>query len=182
MIRMCLLQATPRIIFAPFVLVLVTMIISLSGCERQRPRVAVGQVMPRTELHDMNGAKVVIPDDMKGDVVVVRFWADCCSYNIYEMEAVHIIQARYGDKGFSVLTVYSGNSKETARGFIDELKIPYPVLLDVGGEVAGRFEISRLPTTFILDRDGVIREMIIGDTERKTWRDRYEGVIAALLK
>ncbi|HSB52655.1 MAG TPA: TlpA disulfide reductase family protein [Dissulfurispiraceae bacterium] len=138
--------------------------------------------MPRTELHDMSGARVVIPDDIRGDVVVVRFWADCCSYNIYEMEAVHIMHVRYSDRGFSVITVYSGNSKETARGFIDELKIPYPVLLDVGGEVAGRFGISRLPTTFILDRNGVIREKIIGDTERQTWRDRYDGVIAALLQ
>lgn len=151
------------------------------GCDQSPRRLSLGEPAPYVELYDLSGAGVVLPKDMKGRVLVIRFWADCCSYNIYEMEGLEALHARYKDKGLAVLTVYSGKEREKAQGFADELKIPYPVLLDIGSGAAERYGVSRLPTTFIIDRNGIVREKIIGESEKQAWQESYEKVIAVLL-
>jgi peroxiredoxin len=118
---------------------------------------------------------------MKGHVLVIRFWSDCCSYNIHEMEGLDALYARHKHKGLAVLTIYSGSERGKAQGFADELKISYPVLLDVGSSVARRYGVSRLPTTFIVDRSGIVREKIIGASEKQAWQESYESVIASFL-
>lgn len=151
------------------------------GCDQSRRGVSLGEAAPPVELGDLTGGSVVVPEDVKGQVLVIRFWADCCSYNIHEMEGLDALYARYKDRGLAVLTIYSGKEREKAQGFVDELKIPYPVLLDTGSTAAHRYGVSKLPTTFIVDRKGIVREKIIGESEKQSWQESYARVVASLL-
>jgi len=141
----------------------------------------MGMPCPCSDLTELGGYPMTLPDDFKGKVLVVRFWSDCCSYNINEMEGLGSLHDKYAGRGLSVITVYSGATKAAARQFREELKISYPVLLDTDSTVARQCGVSKLPTTLIIDKGGIIRGKIIGESEKKAWTESYEKLVSGLL-
>jgi peroxiredoxin len=73
---------------------------------------------------------------------------------------------KYEKKGIVVVTVHTGKSRKVAEEFVAMLKIRYPVLLDSSSKAAKRCGISVIPSTFILDRDGIVRAKMIGALQR----------------
>jgi peroxiredoxin len=151
------------------------------SCEERKPQTGIGMPCPRAALTELGGSTVTIPDDFRGRVLVVRFWSDCCSYNINEMEGLGSLHDKYSDRGLTVITVYAGTTGNAARQFREELKIPYPVLLDIDSAVTRQCGVSKLPTTLVIDRSGVIRGKIIGESEKKAWTESYEKLVSGLL-
>jgi cytochrome c biogenesis protein CcmG, thiol:disulfide interchange protein DsbE len=143
------------------------------SCSHRQNQPRVGDRFPLNELYDLNGKKVTIPDDFKGRIVVVRFWEDCCSYDINEMSSVDQMLEKYERNGVAVVTVCTGKTKKAAEREVAMLKIRYPVLLDSNSKAAGRCGISVLPSTFILDREGIVRAKKFGVGTRD-----YEKLVA----
>jgi peroxiredoxin len=163
------------------VVLLILACAGMNGCTGSSPQAAIGDRLPACEIENLKGGNSKIPDDLDGKVVIIRFWSDCCSYNIHEMEGLDSLYTKYREKGLSVLTIYSGNTREKARQFADELKVPYLVLLDPQMVIAKQYAVTRMPTTFVVDRKGIIREKIIGISEKEAWAQSYEPLIASLL-
>lgn len=69
---------------------------------------------------------------------------------------------RYRDQGLSVLAINFDEPREDVQEFSDRLGLTFPVLLDPGGEVQALYRVRGYPTTFIVDRDGLIRTEHIG--------------------
>jgi len=143
----------------------------LYGCSDKKVILRSGQPAPGFSLIDMTGRTVRVPEDVKGKVVAVRFWADWCKSCAEEMPEMEKVYKGYADKGLVILAVNIGQEKGVVEKFLKGLDISYMVLLDPGGAVTKRYGITGLPTTIILDRDGIIRQKILGETGKKAFEE-----------
>jgi thiol-disulfide isomerase/thioredoxin len=100
----------------------------------------------------------------RGRVVVVNMWASWCGPCRAEMPALQAVYAEQQARGLEVLAVNSAyqDSPDDARAFVQELDLSFPILLDQDGAVSRRYLVRALPSTFFIDRQGVIRAVIFG--------------------
>ena len=134
------------------------LLLVLTGCSRPEA-LNTGDRLPEIAVVDLTGKPVKLAD-VTGNVLLIQFWkSGCCSAVLPVIDTVH---AKYKDDGFSILAI---NVKETARKLaatVDDLRLSFPLLRDPLLITLKRFEISALPTAFLVDRDMIIREKIIG--------------------
>lgn len=112
-------------------------------------------------------------DKVRGKVVLLRFWADWCPYCRYEMPVINKYYRKLNKEGFLVLAVNVKQSAEVALAFTAQLDVTFPVPLDSDGKMAKRYGVYAIPTNFLIDRQGIIREILIGEVfrEEKPLRD-----------
>ena len=112
-------------------------------------------------------------DKVRGKVVLLRFWADWCPYCRYEMPVIEKYYRKLNKEGFLVLAVNVKQSAEVALAFTAQLDVTFPVPLDPDGKMARRYGVYAIPTNFLIDRQGIIREILIGEVfkEEKFMRD-----------
>ena len=115
-------------------------------------------------------------DKIKGKVVLLRFWADWCPYCRYEMPVIEKYYRKLKGEGLVVLAVNVKQSAQVAEAFTAQLDITFPVPLDPDGKIAKRYGVYGIPTNFLIDRQGIIREILIGEVFRE------EKVLQDLLK
>ena len=101
---------------------------------------------------------------LRGKVVLVNVWASWCPPCRAEMAAFETVYRQYQDAGFVTLAVNSTfqDSEASAVTFAQGLGLTYPILLDTQGTVTQRYQVRALPTSFLIGRDGKIREVILG--------------------
>ena len=112
-------------------------------------------------------------DKVRGKVVLLRFWADWCPSCRYEMPVIENYYRKLKAEGFVVLAVNVKQSAQVAEAFTAQLDITFPIPLDPDGELARRYGVYAIPTNFLIDREGTIREILIGEVfkEEKFMRD-----------
>ena len=115
---------------------------------------------------------------LKGKVVLVNFWATWCPPCRAEMPAIEQVYQAKREQGFFVLAVDMQESGSLVTQFAQQLELTFPLLMDSDGSVARRYHVGALPTTFLVDRKGIIRDMVIGGP---LTRAAIEGKIGALL-
>ena len=147
------------------------------GCRQPQSQIRVGENPPRFILSDLKGNKVTAPDDYRGKVIIIRFWADWCTACAKEMPAIDYIYHKYKDRGLVVLAVNVGQPRNVAEAFVTNLKISYPVLLDPYSVTAKRYGVKVVPVTFILDRKGVIKNKIFGETDTEIFEKMITDLI-----
>ena len=121
-------------------------------------------------LQDLGGNSFAL-SDFKGEVVVLNFWASWCPPCRQEMPELNELDMEFKESGDAVLITVNltdgqRETVDTARQFIEESGYGFLVLLDEESLLARRFNISAIPQTFILDREGNITGSIIGSTTR----------------
>jgi peroxiredoxin len=101
--------------------------------------------------------------DLKGKVVFLNLWATWCGPCKEEMPAMERLWQRYKDHGLVViaLSMDSGGAK-TVRAYVEHSKYTYPVGLDPKMEVAQLYGARSVPSTFIIDRSGMVRAIALG--------------------
>lgn len=115
-----------------------------------------GQPAPAFELETLGGERLSL-SDLKGRPVVLNFWATWCTPCRKEMPEFQSLHDRFGPNGLAVLGINTGESKVAVADFRDQVKVSFPLLLDPQDEAQSAYRILPLPTTFFIDRTGVIR-------------------------
>lgn len=138
-------------------------ILFLAACARapaflSGPAPEVGALAPDFSLKDLSGKNVRL-SDLRGQVVLINFWATWCAPCREEMPA---IQSRYNRGGFAVLAIDFGESAEKIQGYFDEIGVSLPALLDQDGAVQELYRVRGYPTSFFVDGEGVVRFYHIG--------------------
>lgn len=112
-------------------------------------------------------------DKVRGKIVLLRFWADWCPYCRYEMPVIEKYYRMLKSQGFEVLAVNVKQSAAVAEAFTAQLDITFPVLLDPDGKMAQRYGVYAIPSNFLIDRKGIIREILVGEVfkEEKFFKD-----------
>ncbi len=100
----------------------------------------------------------------RGKVVIVNLWASWCGPCRAEMPAIQRLYEREREQGLTVLAIHSTfqDSEDNARAFAHELGLTFAIVLDRDGAVSRSYRLRALPSTFIVDRKGMIRDVIYG--------------------
>jgi peroxiredoxin len=137
-----------------------------------------GARMPELGLVDLEG-KRIDRAALAGKVVVVDFWATWCAPCKQELPVLQRLYERYAKQGLVVVAVSVDKDATNVRKFASELKLSFPVLHDAKHDVAGRFDPPRMPSSFIVDRKGIVRHVHAG--YRAGDEAKLEAEIKALL-
>ena len=134
----------------------------ITGCtDGSEPTATVGKAAPDFQLQNLDGQSISL-NDLKGKPVLVNFWATWCRPCVSEMPYIQEIYDEWSGKGLIVLAINIGDSSSEAEQFLQDHNLSLPVLLDTNKAVAQRYNIRGIPTTFFIDKDGIIQEKIIG--------------------
>jgi len=113
----------------------------------------------------------------RGSVLVVNFWASWCVPCREEQPELNKVAAAYRGRGVALVGVDVNDDPGSARAYTREFAIPYPSLVDPRGELAARLGVPGLPTTLILDRDGVAAAKLVGKTTQASLSARLDRLL-----
>ena len=116
-------------------------------------------------LPDLEG-KMTSLSDYKGKVIFLNFWATWCPPCREEMPSIQQLHEKLGNDQFVILAVAesSGTSEQIGK-FMKENKYTFKVLNDVKREVAAKYQIIGVPTTFLIDKKGIIVDKYVGSRD-----------------
>jgi len=123
------------------------------------------QALPvEIRLKDLNGRPVSL-SDFRGKIVFLNFWATWCYACRIEMPDMEKLHQKFKNKDFAMLTVNLQESASQVKQFFKQFNLTFTALLDSSGEVGAHFMITAIPTTFILDKKGIILGKVMGPRE-----------------
>lgn len=121
-----------------------------------------GEKAPDFTLTDLSGKQANLKD-YRCKVVMINFWATWCPPCRDEMPSMERLYKTYRDKGFVLVAVSADRGgKMPVKLFADEYNLTFPILLDPSLDAARKFGVRGIPMTFILNGDGVIKEIVPG--------------------
>ena len=120
----------------------------------------VGMQAPDFTLTNMNGKEVSL-SDYRGEKVFLNFWASWCPPCRQEMPDMQKLYEEYGEE-VVILAVNVGENKSTAANFMMENGLDFSVLLDTDKSTARNYLVRGIPTSYFLDKDGVIINKVVG--------------------
>ena len=134
-------------------------------------------VAPDFTLTASDGSTVSLRD-LRGQVVLLNFWATWCppcKAEMPDLDALH--REHSASRGFLVLGVNMEESAEVVAAFAQPNGISFPLLLDADGRVANKlFQVRSLPTSMIIDRTGFIRDVWMGQISKEAMLARLQRV------
>jgi cytochrome c biogenesis protein CcmG, thiol:disulfide interchange protein DsbE len=138
---------------------------------------AVGKPAPALDLS--TAAKPVRLADLRGRVVYLDFWASWCGPCKQSFPWMNEMQAKYGDKGLTIIGVTTDQKREDADKFLALVPAKFTIAYDPTGKAAEKYQPKGMPTSFLIGADGVVRAVHIGF--RDSDREELEREIAAAL-
>ena len=122
-----------------------------------------GFAAPDFTLKTSDGQEYTL-SDLKGSAVLVNLWATWCPPCRAEMPAIEKMYQEYKDQGLVVLAVNMTYQDDPANvvPFIQKYKLTFPVLLEETGAVGAAYQLRSLPSTYFINRAGIIQEVVIG--------------------
>jgi peroxiredoxin/outer membrane lipoprotein-sorting protein len=120
----------------------------------------VGKPAPDFKLKGMDDKEVTLAS-LKGNVVVLDFWATWCGPCVAGFPHIDALAKKYAAQGVKVFGMNQKEDKETIDNFLKEKNLTVPVLLDPG-EIADKYQVKGIPQTVIIGKDGLIKHVHIG--------------------
>jgi thiol-disulfide isomerase/thioredoxin len=111
---------------------------------------------PAFSLASRAGGEVSLAD-LKGQVVMINFWASWCGPCRQEFPALDQIYAKYRPMGFTLVAINVESEKADAERFLGATPVSFPILFDPDNKVSGSYGVSAMPTTVLVDRQGRVR-------------------------
>ena len=139
------------------ILVLLFMLVSTNIIAQDVPKIPVN-----TDSHP------IALQDLKGQVVYVDFWASWCGPCRKSFPWLNQMQQKHGAQGFNVIAINVDNDRELARKFLKENKADFTIGYDTEGQLASAFQVKGMPSSFLIDRNGVIRHSHVGFREKES--------------
>lgn len=138
-----------------------------------------GFFAPDFTLDTLDGDRVTL-SELRGKIVVVNFWTTWCPPCREETPALEASYKAYKDSGVIILglNLTDQDSLKEVEAFAKEFRLTYPILLDRDGSVGLTYQLNGLPTTFFINREGVIRTVVVGGPMSETFiRSKVEALL-----
>lgn len=151
--------------------IILILALAISSCSSPAP--AVGKVAPDFQLQNLDGQAVSL-SDFRGRPVLLNFWASWCEPCRFEMPFIQKVfeDEVWSEKGLVILGVDIGESPTTVEEFVEAFGLTFPMLLDINQDVALKYNIRGIPTTFLIDKDGIIQNIKVGPFSSKVEIER----------
>jgi peroxiredoxin len=134
---------------------------------------------PDFTLPSLDGPNLRL-QEQRGRVVMINFWASWCGPCRVEMPHLARLYEKYRGSGFTVLAVNIDESPQKAASLATQLGMRFPVLLDTDKKVSRLYDLSTMPSTVLVDRDGRVRYVHRG--YRDGYEETYDKQIRELLR
>ncbi len=150
-----------KLILVILIAIAITALIFLPEKRLFREVAAVGSPAPDFELRDTNGNLWKL-SDLKGKVVFINFWATWCKVCKREMPYKEKLYEKMQGKPFQMLGILFRDNPRNLIPYFKEHNVSLPRLISRHNNVAVLYGITGVPETFIVDKDGIVREKIVG--------------------
>ncbi|MBI5038940.1 MAG: TlpA family protein disulfide reductase [Nitrospirae bacterium] len=133
--------------------------------------VVVGAYAPAFTLTDMNGKEYTL-SSLRGKVVFINFWATWCKSCKDEMPSMQILYTYLKEKNvpFEMLAISMDRvtTQKNIGTFVNSMGLKFPILLDPWGKTDGKYKLTGVPETYIIDKEGRLAEKVIGPRDWET--------------
>jgi peroxiredoxin len=141
--------------------------------------VAPGVEAPAFALPSRDGGRVQL-EDLRGQVVMLNFWATWCGPCRQEMPLLAQLQQKYEPLGFTLIGVNVEPDSAAAVSWLKGVPVNFPILFDTDSAVAGRFGVEGMPSSVLIDRNGKVRYVHRG--YKPGDEAKYADMIRSLVK
>jgi thiol-disulfide isomerase/thioredoxin len=140
-------------------------------------------VKPGDAFPDLGSYKLEgkMPDNLKGKVVMVDFWASWCEPCKQSFPVMAELQKQYGEKGLVVVAINVDENRSDMEAFLKKNAATFLILRDSAQKLVAQAGIATMPSSFLIDREGKVRFVHTGYRGAET-KKKYEEEIQALLK
>ena len=104
----------------------------------------------------------------KGKVIFLNFWATWCGPCRIEMPSMEAVYQKLKNKGFEIVAVNLGESRNEVSAFMNEYNLSFPAALDTRGVTGSMYNVQAIPTTYIVDKRGLIVARLVGSIDWNT--------------
>jgi len=125
-------------------------------------------VAPDFSLGNLDG-KIVNLKDYRGKVILLNFWATWCPNCRQEAHSFNTLQAQFHSQALEICRINTKESRETILKYLEKNPISTPVLLDKTGKVGRLFGLWAHPTSYLVDRRGMVRYRVVGQADWVGW-------------
>ena len=140
---------------------------------------AVGTPAPDFSLKSNAGRNTRL-SELRGEVVLINFWATWCGPCRQEMPQLARLHAQYREAGFTLLGINIDDNRANAEAMMKKLGVQFPTLYDSDKRVSRLYDVDTMPATLLIDRDGRVRYVHRG--YRDGYERKYQEQIRELLK
>ena len=130
------------------------------------PGVGEGEPAPEFLLPRLDGGDLRL-SDYRGQPVVLNFWATWCAPCRKEIPQLVAAHEQFAEQGLAVVAVNLQEGGSIVQRFADDFGMDFPIAIDTSGAVADDYRLLGLPTTYFIDREGVIRSVFFGPFVRE---------------
>lgn len=139
----------------------------------------LGKPAPDFTLKSITGENLNLTEQ-RGKIIVINFWASWCGPCRKEMPVLEKFYAKYQDLGVSVWGVNVEQENQAGRDFLVDLNLTFPILFDATNTISATYQVEAMPTTVIIDRDGLVRYAFKG--YKPGYEKKYAKAIKALIR
>lgn len=156
-------------------LLLLTAVIFTIATKDKEKVLAIGDQAPNFELVDLDGNKQRL-SDYKGQGVFLNFWGSWCGPCKTEMPFMESQSKEFEGKGVHILALNLKDTKLKAETFRDQYGLTFPIARDTDESVRRAYNVIPLPTTILINKDGIIEDIIPGGMDENRIRSYMESI------
>jgi len=139
----------------------------------------VGQPAPACQLNSIGGGAGKNLQQYKGKVVYVDFWASWCGPCAQSFPYMNKLHREYQPKGLEIVGVNLDEEPQEAQAFLTKTPAQFTVLADAGGACPQAYGVKAMPSSYLIDRQGVVRHVHLGFKPGEA--DQLRGLVEKLL-
>ncbi|MEN9308873.1 MAG: hypothetical protein RL173_2805 [Fibrobacterota bacterium] len=151
-------------------------LLGLTGCEKDPAQALVGKPFPSFALPTPGGTDSVKSSQLQGGPALVVFWATWCGPCGEEVEELRQVLSEYQGRGLKIVGLSVDETAAPVPLMVQKLSIPYPVATGAL-PLFDSLKLESLPQSFLLDKNGVIKESFTGLHSAKTFREAIDGAL-----
>jgi cytochrome c biogenesis protein CcmG/thiol:disulfide interchange protein DsbE len=172
-----------NVVLGGFVVFSILLLLGWGLVNRNRSRPEPGQTAPGFEVqffngYDWEGRASATLEDMKGQVVVLNFWASWCVECRVEADLLEDTWRAYKDDGVLFLGVAYVDVEPRSKEYLEEFNITYPNGPDLETAISRDYRVTGVPETFFIDKNGVVRHVVIGPVSPQQMRMYLQELLA----
>lgn len=157
------------------VIIAATLVFGLALVRQRQPAPTSGPA-PDFTVTTYDGETIRLAD-LRGQVVVLNFWASWCVPCRIEAPELETVWREYRERGVVFLGVAYVDAEPKSLAFIDEFRLTYPNAPDTGTRVSDAYHIRGVPETFVIDRDGNIVQFYYARVSADTLRQALNRLL-----
>jgi cytochrome c biogenesis protein CcmG/thiol:disulfide interchange protein DsbE len=138
----------------------------------------VGRAAPNFTLAQLDGPPVTL-SKLRGQIVVINFWASWCTECQVEQAALDQTWQRFQDSGVVVIGVDFEDTAGAARGYVRTADLTYPVVEDPDSRTALEYGLRGVPETFVVNRSGRVVDHVIGPVDASVLATDIDSILPA---